>query len=118
MDKKIKIQLVLLAILTLAAVGLVSAYVIQFNTVHFRVNAAITGTIALDKTSGNVGDTVTITAQLSQPLSGIPIQFTKNGVSMGSPVTTNTVGVATYTYIVLTADSNTDIAFSATANSP
>jgi len=106
----------------LSITGLMGAYAatviynIKFNTATTEVPAVqveVNGVLTTDLNPAPVGSVVTITATLDQALSGVSVQFSKNGANLGAPVLTNAVGVASIQYTVLQSDAGTTLTWGA-----
>jgi phosphotransferase system IIA component len=85
-----------------------TTYGVSSGTLTQVVNAAVPTTLAVSSASGTYGGTVNISATLTQtsggsPLSGKTINFTLNGGSVGSALTSAS-GVASLSGVFLTID--------------
>ena len=95
---------VLVAILVLAsAIGAVLAvgYVLTSNHVTGTPLAILS--LSVNSTSPNVGDTLQLTAHVSDNVAGISLTLKNNGVAVGSPVVTDASGNAVFNIVVNSA---------------
>ena len=99
MNKNLTVILAVVAALAVISVGIVVAVQIVSNTV--TVNPLPTPGLILqvDDTTPYVGNSITLTATLSVPSTGITVEFFAGATSIGSSTTT-AGGVATKTYVV------------------
>lgn len=114
MTPKIKQILIILTISAMITIPLVSAaYVMTSNTVTTNGTAQATLTLAIDKTAFVQGDSVLLTATVSDQTSGLTITFNEGANPVGT-ATTNGQGIATLT-LTPTVGSHT---YSATGSHP
>jgi flagellar basal body-associated protein FliL len=104
MKKKI---LVILCIITLAAtlVTVLGAGYLMTSTNHISgtPTAKATLTLATNNTAPLVGDTLTLTAHVSDNTLGIPITLKNNNNVVGVPINTDSSGNAVFQVVVTTA---------------
>ena len=98
MNKNVVLAIILAAILVTAGVAL-AAYLITSNTVNVTVLTQATMTLQANSTSLTVGDTVQLTATLSDGAasSGLAVTFLDGATTLAT-VNADTSGVAVYAY--------------------